>query len=189
MGIFDHLKAKNVVETEPVKPVVLPRNTTVSVCFETLPNNVEEFLALPQFSLEQPAYAAALFCLAMCSWADDKNAAIEMINALKGPEPLTPYKISFLNERVSDQPYKYQSYFKGSSPENDYTLDMPLTVEVTYGPYCYSEDESFADVLLKSSGADSERKFRTRRKGNKWYMVEEYLSSGIRIAKSSDPWA
>ena len=51
-----------------------------------------------------------------------------MLNFLRGPRPLSPYEISFLDDRFRDGNwYVPFSYFKGAIPENDYTPNEPVT--------------------------------------------------------------
>lgn len=61
-----------------------------------------------------------------------------------------------------------------------------------YGIYSRSfENEGWARVFMKSTGADTEREVRLRLKKStgQWFLNEEYLLPDIRVPKSADPWA
>lgn len=184
MGLFDRIKPSSSSDSAS-KPTPTPETRVV---FDRLPETVEDFLALPQMSLEKPAYAAALFLLAMVAYPADRDAAVRMVNALKGPQTLSPFELQFLSDRMSGADYKPRSFFVGATPENDYTPTEPYTVIVRENPYTYAQ-EGYAVVLLQSGGADNPRQFKLRRKGNQWFMWEQFLLSDIRPPKSSDPWA
>ena len=145
--------------------------------------------ALPEASLDSPFKTAALTVLALCAYAAAPEIGIEMINYLMGPEELSTYDKSFLKDRfMGNKYYKPFSYFAGTSPENDYTPSEPFTITIKTNPYSYQED-NYAVMKLKSSGADSERDVKLRRKGNQWFLHSQQLLPDIRIPKSQDKWA
>jgi hypothetical protein len=88
--------------------------------------------------------------------------------------------------------YIGKSYFKGATPENDYTPSEPLEIEVNENPYSYQE-EGYARLLLKSGGTDNERFVTLRKMKDGRYVLwsDSYkgLLAGIREPESSDPWA
>ena len=77
----------------------------VGVVFNTLPATVEEFKALPQMALSDPFSAPALFIVAMTNYTKNKDMAIEMINAIKGPTPLSAYELGFIRDRMMGKDY------------------------------------------------------------------------------------
>ena len=157
--------------------------------FEGLPKSVEELKALPEASLDTPFKAAALTVCALCVFPENKAVSKEMLNFLKGPKPLTPFEEQFLADRFMDgKTYVPFSYFYGTSPENDYTPSQPYTITVCSNPYSYQE-ENYAVLYIKSSGADSERQVKLRRKGEQWFLWEQFLLPDVRKPKSQDPWA
>ncbi len=165
-------------------------NEKVTFRFEKLPETVEELKALPEAVLDTPYKAAALTVLALCEYAKDREAGKEMLNFLKGPSPLMPSDIQFLNDRFMDgKDYVPRSFLAGAAPDNDYTPSAPYTLTVSANPYSY-QTEGYAVLWLQSGGADSARQVKLRCKGNTtWYLWEQYLLSDIRKPKSSDPWA
>ncbi|MBR1731281.1 MAG: hypothetical protein IJ725_02465, partial [Ruminococcus sp.] len=69
----------------------------------------------------------ALTLCALCAYAASAEVGKEMLNFLKGPAPLTPSEIGFINERFRDNsPLLPFSYFEGAKPDNDYTPDKPF---------------------------------------------------------------
>lgn len=163
--------------------------TTETFRFETLPTTVAQLQALPEAALNTPYQAAALTICALCAYADDREAGTAMLNALKGPQPLTMQEKSFLNDRFMDgKRYIPFSYFQGATPENDYTPAQPYTVQVFSNPHSF-EQEGYALLWVSSGGADSPREVKLRRKGEQWFLWEQRLLSGIRMPKSQDPWA
>lgn len=82
----------------------------------------------------KPRYAfktAALTVLALCAYAADKSIGTEMLNWLRGPRPLNGQEISFLNDRFRDgKTYLPFTYFRGATPDNDYTPAEPYTIVI-----------------------------------------------------------
>ena len=156
--------------------------------FSEIPSTLDELKSLPEAKLETPFMTAALTVLALCSYEKDVNSAIEMINFLKGPVDLTEYDKQFLRDRLKGKSYVPRSYFEGTSPENDYTPSVPLTIKVFEYAYSYSED-GYAMLEIRSSGADSPRQIKLRKKGNEWFLWQQYLLPDIRTPKKDDAWA
>lgn len=159
------------------------------ISFESLPKNFDEFEDLFNKRNKEPHYVVALAVAALCLWPEDKNAAVKILNLLKGPETLSPYDIQFISERLSDREYLPYSYFKGSNPENEYTADKPYTIEVTVVPTSFAEKDYIKFYLL-SSGADSMRPITVREKPStgQWFLWQQNLLSQIRIPTSEDVW-
>ena len=113
-----------------------------------------------------------------------------MLNWLKGPKPLTPYEISFIDDRLRDgKTYVPFSYFNGATPDNNYTPDEPFTVTVESNPYS-DDNEGYMKLFIKSGGADSAREVILRLKGDgQWLLWDQMLLPDIRVPKNADPWA
>ncbi len=186
MSIFDSLKqtavdaAKNVVKNAT--------NESQTFTFQALPESVEEMKALPEAALDTPFKAAALTICALCAYAAVPEIGISMLNFLKGPQPLSNYELSFLKDRFREQKYVPFSYFQGAKPENNYTPDQPFTVTFHTNPYSYDND-GYCVLYVKSGGADSDRQIKLRRKGDQWFLWEQFVMVGIRKSAAEDPWA
>lgn len=192
MSIFDRLKATtNTAVGNAVKQGVSNLgNKSESFTFTALPESVDQLKALPEASLDSPFKTAALTVCALCAYAADKQIGIEMLNFLKGPKPLSPFEISFLDDRFRDgNTYVPFSYFKGATPDNNYTPTEPFTVTVSSNPYS-NANEGYMKLFIRSGGADNPREVVLRMKGDgRWFLWEQFLLVGIRIPKSADPWA
>lgn len=192
MGIFDKLKsaAGSAVSAGVSSAINAIGNKKETFVFESLPESLAQLQALPQASLDTPFKAAALTVLALCAYGADKAIGIEMLNFLRGPRPLSPHEISFLDDRFRDgQWYVPFSYFKGATPDNDYTPTTPYTLEIESNSTS-AVNEGYMKLILKSGGADNPRNLTLRMKGDgRWFLWEQFLMVGIRTPKSQDPWA
>lgn len=161
----------------------------MTITFDKLPGNLEELMALPYASLSEPEYSAALFVAVMMNYTADKEETYRMLEFLKGPYGLSPYEKSFLADRMADGSHVVRSFFKGTSPDNDYTPSMPYTVETERG--FDSEIDGRMKIFMTSSGADSKRHILLRHKpsANQWFVEDQMLLAMIRLPKSDDPWA
>ena len=100
------------------------------------------------------------------------------------------YDLQFLRDRLSGKGYKPYSFLEGAAPENNYKAEQPYQISIFDGPYSY-KDQSYAKLLLRSSGADSPREILLREKpsSGEWFLWEQYLLSDIRAPQAEDPWA
>ena len=187
MGLFDNILNNNNSQQTAQQP---KGNESYTFTFQKLPESLDELKALPEASMDTPYKTAALSLLALCAYAADENIGKEMMNFLKGPEPLSPYEMSFIRDRFRDSKLVPFSYFKGAVPENNYTPDVPFTVTISSNPYSF-QNEGWATLHLTSGGADSPRQIKLRLKPSegKWYLSEQMILVGVRTPKSQDPWS
>jgi len=159
--------------------------------FNQLPKTLDELKALPEADLSTPFKAAALALVAFALYPIDDDAALEMLDFLRGPEEVSAYDRQFLRDRFSDKDYVPRSYFAGATLENNYEPSIPYVLEVSDGPYSYPED-NYATLYMTSAGADNPRSIRLRKKPStgQWF-VNEYggLLMSIRTPAANDPWA
>ena len=196
MGLFDSLtrSAGNAISNAAANAVTGAVNEAQrkreTFTFTTIPRSVADLKALPESDLSTPFKTCALTMLVLLNYADDVNATIEMLNFLKGPEPMNAYQISFLKERLAGKEYVVRSYFEGSSPQNNYIPTEPLKITVFDNPYSYPE-AGWATLHMNSTGADSPRQIKCRLKPstNQWFLVENLALSDIRTPVAADPWA
>ena len=156
--------------------------------FETLPNNVEALQTLPEFAMSDPFMTAALTVAVLCRYEEDPVATVEMLNALKGPRPLSQFEIQFLRDRLAGKGYKPFSFFQGAVPANDYTPTLPYTITVSDDTYSY-QNEGYARLQLRSNGADNPRPITLRKKGDQWMLWDQIILGDIRTPAKDDPWA
>ncbi|MCR5149719.1 MAG: hypothetical protein K6B52_00655 [Clostridiales bacterium] len=153
--------------------------------FDSVPSSPSDIKASTD-----PFETAAVVAAVLCNYKNDIQSTIEMLDILKGPDSVSQYEIQFLRDRLRGKEYKPYSFFKGASPANGYTPLMPLTVDVEDSPYSYTS-ENYATLYLRSSGADSPRGIRLRKKPStgEWFLTEQFLLSDIRIPVQEDPWS
>ena len=196
MGLFDSLtrSAGNAISNAAANAVTGAVNEAQrkreTFTFTTIPRSVADLKALPESDLSTPFKTCALTMLVLLNYADDVNATIEMLNFLKGPEPMNAYQIQFLKDRLVGKEYVVRSFFEGSSPQNNYIPTEPLKITVYDNPYSYPE-AGWATLHMDSTGADSPRQIKCRLKPstNQWFLVENLALSDIRTPVAADPWA
>ena len=189
MSFFDDLKKK----IDNVANSSFGRKSE-SFVFDDIPTTIDAFKALPQADLKNPAAVVALTVIALNVYPADKDAAVEMLNYLRGPAPLSNIDKQFIRDRFSDNKlYVPRSYFNGATPDNDYSPVPPFTIEVNATPHtCDNEKDGRLTYYVRSGGADSPRPVTVRNKPstNEWFVTEySSLLLDIRVPKSSDPWS
>lgn len=199
MSIFDSLKREigNLLKKEAVKAasnavsnIGKGRNHTENFTFSALPTSVAELQALPECTLDSAFKTAALTVVALCNYEKDAEATFEMLDFLKGPEGVSTYEKQFIGERLRDKCYKMYAFFKGATPENNYTPTQPYTIEVIENPYSF-DNENWATLWVKSGGADnpSSIKFRRKPSTGQWFLNDIQCLSDIRPPAEKDDWA
>lgn len=162
------------------------------VIFTNLPKNVNELKMLPGGDLKNPFFSAALLIAALCAFPEDREASYEMINFLKGPQPLSPMEKQFIRDRFMDgKDYIPRSYFAGATPDNNYDPSKPYIINVEDNPYSYKQD-GYVTLWVKSGGADTAREIQLRNKPStgEWFVwTFPGILAGIRMPKAQDPWA
>ncbi len=192
MGLFDSLKnqAGMGIGNAVNNAVNAATKKKETFTFSIIPRSVEELKSLPESDLSTPFKTCALTMLVLLNYDNDVNATIEMLNYLKGPEPVNAFQAQFLRDRLNGKGYVVRSYFEGSSPQNNYIPNEPLKITVYDNPYSYPE-AGWATLHMDSTGADSPRQIKCRLKPstNQWFMVENMALSDIRTPVANDPWA
>lgn len=203
MGIFDSLKraAESAVKREATKAVRgavndavqsvgKGKNRSETFTFDGVPTSVAELQAIPEASLDSAFKTTALTVLVLCHYEKSPETVIDMLNFLKGPADVSTYEKQFIKERLEGKYYKTFSYFEGATPENGYKPTEPYTISVYETPYSFDE-ENWATLYVKSSGADNMRQIKLRRKPStgQWFLNDIQCLSDIRIPVTEDPWA
>lgn len=161
----------------------------MKVTLDPFTKDEETFRRMAEDMNKKPETAAALLFVALQSFIEDKERGVKMLNILYNPkQPISNQDISFLKDRFFDKPYLIKSYFNGATPANNYTPDEPYTVELERNNMY--EQPGFANIFVRSGGADSPRKIILRQKGDVWYIWNySSIVSGIRKPADEDPWA
>ena len=161
--------------------------------FNNLPQNLNELKALPEASLTDPYAVAALTIATLTRYGSSSRDCTQMLNYLKGPEPLSTYETQFIRERLQGKEYKPFSFFKGATPANNYTPSRPYTITVDSNPYSFTTDSSGHDwctLYVTSGGADNPRPIKLRKKAStgQWFLNDIQCLSDIRTPAAADPW-
>ena len=164
-----------------------------SFTFNSLPQNLDELKALPEASLTDPYAVAALTLAALTRYGTSSSDCFEMLNFLKGPEPLSGYEKQFIRERLEGKTYKPFSYFKGATPRNNYTPSQPFKVTIDSNQYSFTTDGSghqWCTMWVTSGGADNPRSIKLRKKGStgQWFLNDIQCLSDIRTPVAEDKW-
>lgn len=164
--------------------------TTETFTFAKVPTSVAELKALPECDLQSPFKTAALAMLVLMNYGNDVDETINMTDVLRGPDPTSPFGKQFYRDRLVGKEYVPASFFAGATVENGYTPSTPLTITVSDNPYSYPE-ENWATLYVQSSGADSPRPIKMRKKPStgEWFLNDNQALAGIRIPAAADPWA
>lgn len=184
-------EAANAIKNNVSKSV---NNTTRTFKFNRIPTSLEELKALPEAKLTDYFASAALAVLVLNVCATDKELGLQMMDFLNGPNEITGQDRQFIDTQFMDgKNYIPRSYFKGATPENNYTPDVPYEVSVTENPY--SKDnfaEGYITLWIDSNGADSPRNvgLRTKKSTGEWFLNSyKSLLTDIRIPVEKDAWA
>lgn len=165
---------------------------TKLVTLTAVTGDPSDITTLPPFNRKDPKEVAAMVVLALGRYPKNREECFAMMNDLKGPEPLSNMEKEFIRDRFMDgKDYIMRSYFKGATPENDYTPQRPLRIEVIELSDSF-ESEGYARLWIPSGGADSPRQVTLRKKNStgEWFINQhEFLLGNIRIPKSEDKWA
>lgn len=188
MSFFDTLRRNAAGAANSASPAPAG-NSSRTFTFADLPRSLEQMQAMPEAALRDPFQTAALTVCALCVYSGYPQVGAQMLNWLRGPRPLSPVDISFLNDRFRDGIHVPFSYFRGATPENDYTPAQPLTLTIEAGPYA-DANPGYKKLHIRSGGADNAREIVLRQKGDgTWLLWDQFLLLSIRQPKSADPWA
>ena len=188
MAFFDMLKKQAV---QPASGAAADDgNRTYTVTLREIPVTLAQLQAMPEASLKEPQYAAALTIAALCRYEQSPEQAFEMLDFLKGPAELTGKEKQFIGERLNGKCYKVLSFFAGATPENGYKPNTPYTIRVSENPYSFDE-ENWATLYVTSGGADNPRPIKLRKKPStgQWFLNDIQCLADIRVPKEEDPWA
>ena len=124
-----------------------------------------------------------------------KENFYEMLQYLVGEyQPLSEMMKQNIKDRMTQNnkyPYIGKSYFKGATPQNNYTPTEPYEIEVSENAYT-DENVGYKRLILKSGGADTERPLTLRlaKDGNYYVWSDSFIGllSDIRPQEKENPW-
>lgn len=161
--------------------------------YDLLPTTVEE-LKVFQKNPQDPFETAALAVLALNVYSDNPEECIRMMDYLNGPDDLAVRDQQLIQTQFMESAkYTVKSYFKGATPQNNYTPAFPYTVTVHDNPYSYdNQKDGYISLYIPSGGADNDRKItlRTKPSTGEWFVhTWQGLLMGVRTADEANPWA
>ena len=138
--------------------------TTITV--ETIPSNIEEFIQLRKQKATSPEGGAAMFCIAMKIYSENKElgekcfVSIADRSELKTGKTYKGYTLSnwrTIRSASLRYPLIANTYILGSTPENGYTVSLPYKYVFTTGKYSGDPATGKIKIFVDCSGADSAR--------------------------------
>ncbi|MBO7650461.1 MAG: hypothetical protein K6F26_05660 [Lachnospiraceae bacterium] len=161
--------------------------------YNALPKTLEELKAL-QVSPQDFFETAALTVLALNVYEENPDECIRMMDWLNGPDAVAVIDQQLIrNQFMESAKYTVKSYFKGATPQNNYTPELPYRITVHDNPYSYdTRNEGYVSLYIPSGGADNDRKvtLRTKPSTGEWFIhTWQGLLMGIRPANEANPWA
>lgn len=162
--------------------------------FETLPKTVEELKALPDCKLTDYFATGAMTVLMLNVWAENPEEGEKMLEYLNGPYTVNDMDRQFIHGQFMDnRNYIPRSYFKGATPDNNYTPSQPYELEIIENSYSKENyEDGYITLYCESGGADSPRNFslRCKKSTGEWFVNDfRALLSSMRKPKEQDEWA
>lgn len=161
----------------------------VRVEFSRLPKNAEELSSVDRSGDNGRFLTMALLIAAYKAWTPENETACEemmkaLMNSPSMPDTYTNYTKSFVKERMMQNEkwdYIADAYFDGSTPENGYVPDEPLSITLREYPYLpqtstISGTELLVDKIVTDfKGADTERMISVYEdpKDGLWYIFSD----------------
>lgn len=161
-----------------------------SVDIPSLPTTLAELQAMPAAKLTDEYAVTALAVAVLCNYENDPDETCRMMDFLRGPQPMTGVDKQFIRDRLKGRSYVIRSYFKGATPDNNYTPAKPYAVEISENSYS-REEQGYVKLFVRTSGADSPRPITLRLKPStgQWFVWQQSLLTDVQKPKESDPWA
>jgi len=160
-----------------------------TITFSRFAQDVEDLKKL-DITDEYLSACAVVFALAKAE--TDKDACKQMLEYINGPEDVSAFDMSFINDQIKQYPYVMRSYFVGATSNNNYKVE---DVSITIKENPYSRDEAgYVKLWLRSAGASSDRGLTLRQKAStkEWFLFSDTykgLMAGIVAPLNSDKWA
>ena len=152
------------------------------VLFHELPTDFDVFINIAESTLNLPEKAAALFIIALRIYAVDRKLGLKMISYLRNEESINEKEIkNLLSDPLEKRSYLPLAFFKGATPENSYTPDLPYIVTIKEDKK-RSLRRKFKTLYIGCPGAGVYRPITLEKKkrkkinknflGDPWFVVE-----------------
>jgi hypothetical protein len=157
------------------------------VQIETMPQSLEEFVAVRDQVAQEPQGGAAMMVVALLMYTKDEELgrqclaiAVDRERLSEGPKgykgwQLRASDIWLLHSQIKEKAYVLRSYIKGSDPENGYRPDGPPYVfEFSDNPHSGNPSSGTFKVFVSSSGASSPRPVTVKRNDDGIWKAYEW---------------
>lgn len=153
---------------------------------DQFPQSVDDFVALRDAVAKTPQGGAAMMVVALLTFAGDEalgqpclTVAVDRGRLHEGYKGWQLHKSDMrrIEEQIARQPYLPQSYIKGATPENGYTLPAPpYTFEFSDNAYSGDPASGTYRVFVACSGAASPRPATLKRNDKGFWKASEWSS-------------
>lgn len=163
---------------------LVAQNDAQTIQFDQLPATVEEFVALRDNLATTPEGGAAMFVVAMITYAQNPNLGIQFFSVVlkqellvktatnpnyQGLAPNHVFCLTWL-EKLKQTPYLGNSYIIGTSADAGYLL--PAAPYRVFFSRHVAKAEEQVKVFVLCSGADSARPISLQKDGEVWKVFE-----------------
>ncbi len=159
------------------------------ITFPKMNIKIDAFKELIIANRKDVYYMASLTVMALCNYRYNPEKCFEMINFLRmRGQGLTDYEKRIIVDRLGEKDYIPFSYFSGANMYNEYSPRRPYSITIRDNSYSFT-NEGFAELWVRSNGADNDRAIRFRQKlsTGSWFLTEHTpLLGDIRVLEPDD---
>jgi len=167
-----------------------------NVEIKEMPQTIESFVALRDKIADTPEGGAAIFLVALKIYVDNQELGEQCLvisvdmNGLRSGDTYKGYSLlnsdmSLIKSQILDKNKKVpDSYIKGSSPENNYTVKLPYVYEFSSNPYSGDAKSGTYKIFVKCSGADSARPITLKQNNHGIWKASNFSSVLVGIKKT-----
>ena len=128
----------------------------IQVTYHQLPQNQADMEAIvAEYGREDERRVCAYFHAALVRYPESAEDCFDMLDVLRGPQPMSDAEKLFMKERFSDKLYLPRTYFEGATPKNEYQPDEPWAIIIYDDPV--RPPDGYAYTMVASGGADNKR--------------------------------
>ena len=159
------------------------------VRIDSLPQSIDEFVALRDQIARTPEGGAAMMVVALLLYAGDEDIGQQCLTAAVDRERLEesaagykgwrlrPAELRRIRSQVKAKAYVLKSYVQGATPANRYRVPAPpYVLESSSNPYSGDPASGMYKVFISSSGASSPRPVTVRKNNRGLWKAYEWSS-------------
>ena len=169
-------------------------NAQGTVKIKKLPTSIDEFVQMRNNIATSPEGGAAMFLVALKIYVENpelgKQCLVTVVNRNSLREGTT-YKgyqllntdMNLIERQMGHDKNIPNSYIKGSSPQNNYTVKLPYEYEFTSNRYSGDKINGPFKLFVKCSGAYSPRPMSLKKNNRGIWKLSNWSSVLVGIAK------